>query len=290
MGERWYGPRLTKWKAGAFIKRHREPRAPRVRVSHGGRARTVAGPYSRAARASGVTARGGPSALTRASGHTSKSTFAGGRRWDRPVPWPALPPALQSTRRGYEGGRGAVRCGATGQGRRRMAEEGTGGGDRAKRGSVGACGGGGHSGGGRGRQPGAQGYDVCWRYCQHPFLQSLDGRHTLFFFFGGGALGCNGGSVVRGKRSRAADRHHYSPWGPGMRLFTGEGGGGRAVSFRKERKDLRDANRNEHLRGCSLLHGHGTFSTSKVGAWRLMVGGDWRLAVGRLVAVGGGWW
>ena len=49
--------------------------------------------------------------------------------------------------------------------------------------------------------------------------------------------------------------------------------------------------------GRSLLPGHGTFSTSKVGGWwRLVaVGGGWRLvAVGggwwQLVAVGGGWW
>ena len=41
---------------------------------------------------------------------------------------------------------------------------------------------------------------------------------------------------------------------------------------------------------CSLLHGHGTFSTSKVGGgWRLAVGG-WQLAVGGWrLAVGGPW-
>ena len=37
-------------------------------------------------------------------------------------------------------------------------------------------------------------------------------------------------------------------------------------------------------RGRSLLHGHGTFSTSKVGGWRLAVGGGWRR-----LAVGGPW-
>ena len=50
----------------------------------------------------------------------------------------------------------------------------------------------------------------------------------------------------------------------------------------------RNANRNEHSWGHSLLHGHGTFSTSKaggwwlvaVGGWQLLVGGGWRLAVG----------
>ena len=62
-----------------------------------------------------------------------------------------------------------------------------------------------------------------------------------------------------------------------------------------EKKDLRNANSSEHSRGRSVLHGHGTFSTSKVGGWRqrlaavgsgwqrLAVGGWWRLAVG-------GWW
>ena len=41
----------------------------------------------------------------------------------------------------------------------------------------------------------------------------------------------------------------------------------------------------------SLLHGQGTFSTSKVGGRRLAVGG-WRLVVGggSRLAVGGGWW
>ena len=39
-------------------------------------------------------------------------------------------------------------------------------------------------------------------------------------------------------------------------------------------KDLRNANRNERSRARSLLHGHGTFSTSKVGGWqRLAVRG-----------------
>ena len=48
--------------------------------------------------------------------------------------------------------------------------------------------------------------------------------------------------------------------------------------------NLDNANRNERSWGRSLLHGHGTFSTSKVDGWRLAVGGGWRLAVG------GGWW
>ena len=55
--------------------------------------------------------------------------------------------------------------------------------------------------------------------------------------------------------------------------------------------DLRNANRNQRSRGRFLLHGDGTFSTLKVGGWRLVVGGRWGLAVGgwRLVAVGSGW-
>ena len=76
----------------------------------------------------------------------------------------------------------------------------------------------------------------------------------------------------------------------------------------KEKKRLRNGNRNECSRGRSLLYGHGTFSNSKVGGWwlvavggrwrlavvdgrQLMVAGGWRLAVGgwRLVAVGSGW-
>ena len=51
----------------------------------------------------------------------------------------------------------------------------------------------------------------------------------------------------------------------------------------KKQKDLRNADRKDRSRGCSLLPCHGTFSTSKVGGWRLAVGG-W------LVGFGGGWW
>ena len=68
-------------------------------------------------------------------------------------------------------------------------------------------------------------------------------------------------------------------------------------SAKQKKKDLRNANQNERLRRRSLLHGHGTFSTSKVGGWRLAVGGSWRrLVVGgwQLVVDGGlavrGWW
>ena len=48
-----------------------------------------------------------------------------------------------------------------------------------------------------------------------------------------------------------------------------------------------------NIRGDALLHGHGTFSSSKVGGWRLVaVGGGWWL-VGlsgwRFVAVGSSW-
>ena len=57
----------------------------------------------------------------------------------------------------------------------------------------------------------------------------------------------------------------------------------RAV-LKGETKKVRNANRNEGSRGRSLLHGPGTFSTSKVGGWWLVaVGGWWRLAVGS-------WW
>ena len=52
----------------------------------------------------------------------------------------------------------------------------------------------------------------------------------------------------------------------------------------KQKKDVRNANRNEHSRGRSLLPGHGTFST-----WRLVaVGSGWWLVVGggQLVALG----
>ena len=67
----------------------------------------------------------------------------------------------------------------------------------------------------------------------------------------------------------------------------------RGVLKVKQKKNIRNANRNERSRGRSLPPGHGTFSTSKVGGWwRLAaVGGWWGLAVGgwRLVAVGSGW-
>ena len=48
----------------------------------------------------------------------------------------------------------------------------------------------------------------------------------------------------------------------------------------KKKKRVRNANRNERSRGRSLLTGHGTFSTSKVGGWRLVaVGGPWGLSL-----------
>ena len=60
------------------------------------------------------------------------------------------------------------------------------------------------------------------------------------------------------------------------------------------KKRLRNANINERSRGRCLLPGHGTFCTSKVGAWRLAVvggGRGWRLVVGGgwRLAVGGPW-
>ena len=48
-------------------------------------------------------------------------------------------------------------------------------------------------------------------------------------------------------------------------LFLSSGGGG-----------LRNDNRHERSQGRPLLPGHGTFSTSKVGGWQLVVGGGWR--------------
>ena len=67
----------------------------------------------------------------------------------------------------------------------------------------------------------------------------------------------------------------------------------RGLSLRGAKKDLRNANRNERSHGRSLLHGHGNFSTSKIGGWRLVaVDGGWWLAVAglwRLAAVGSGW-
>ena len=63
------------------------------------------------------------------------------------------------------------------------------------------------------------------------------------------------------------------------------GGGGQQGGVLKEakKKNLRNANIDERSRARSLLTGHGTLSTSKVGSWRLVVGGGWQLAVG-------GWW
>ena len=77
-------------------------------------------------------------------------------------------------------------------------------------------------------------------------------------------------------------------WGWG-----GQGGYPSGLSFGGGgRRDLRNANRKERSQGRSLLDGHGTFSTSKVGSWRLAAVGGWRL-VGlggwRLVGVGSGW-
>ena len=58
-----------------------------------------------------------------------------------------------------------------------------------------------------------------------------------------------------------------------------------------QKKRVRNINRNERSRARSVLHGHGTFSTSKVGGWRLVIVGWWRLVVGswRVVPFGG-WW
>ena len=72
-------------------------------------------------------------------------------------------------------------------------------------------------------------------------------------------------------------------------------GGGEAPTSRAVveggKKSLRNASINEHLWGRNLLHGHGTFSTSKVGGWRLVVGGSWQLEVGGgwQLVVDGGW-
>ena len=51
-----------------------------------------------------------------------------------------------------------------------------------------------------------------------------------------------------------------------------------SVSVSLTIQSIRNTNMNERSRGRHLLHGHGTFSTSKVGGWRLVaVGGWWRL-------------
>ena len=65
---------------------------------------------------------------------------------------------------------------------------------------------------------------------------------------------------------------------------TSGGGGGGGVSLREKKKEGCNANRNERSQGRSVLHGHGTFSTSKVGGWLRLAVGSWRL-----VAVGSGW-
>ena len=60
----------------------------------------------------------------------------------------------------------------------------------------------------------------------------------------------------------------------------------------RKKKSLCNADINEQSRD-TLLLGHGTFSTSKVGGWQLAVGDDWWLEVGSwwwLAAVGSGWW
>ena len=86
-------------------------------------------------------------------------------------------------------------------------------------------------------------------------------------------------------------------WVDGVGVGLAESGG----SLR-EKKTLRNANINERSQARSLLPGHGTFSISKVGLWRLaavgggwrrLVVGDWGLAVAggwQRLAVGGGWW
>ena len=81
-------------------------------------------------------------------------------------------------------------------------------------------------------------------------------------------------------------------------------GGGAGLSVRGGKNWHRNANINERSRGRCLLHGHGTFSTSKVavggscrlavgggGGWQLAVGNWWRLAVdgGWQLVYGGGW-
>ena len=67
-----------------------------------------------------------------------------------------------------------------------------------------------------------------------------------------------------------------------MCVRCGVGGGRRAV-FKGGGGDLRNVDKNERSRGRPLLPGHGSFSTSKVGGWRLAAVGAWRLVLG------GGW-
>ena len=70
----------------------------------------------------------------------------------------------------------------------------------------------------------------------------------------------------------------------GMKLRDYFGGMGlKRVLEEKHKKSLRKTNINERLQGRSLLAGHGTFFSSKVGGWRLAVDGGWR----RLAAIGG---
>ena len=69
--------------------------------------------------------------------------------------------------------------------------------------------------------------------------------------------------------------------GLGTRAHAGDARTLRSVlqGERKEKKKVRNAHRNERSQGRSLLRGHGTFSTSNVGGWRLAVVGGWRLVV-----------
>ena len=62
------------------------------------------------------------------------------------------------------------------------------------------------------------------------------------------------------------------------------------LNGRGKKKRARNANRKKNLQGRSLLQGHGTLSTSKVGGWRLAVGDWWRLVVGGCWLVGVGGW
>ena len=81
---------------------------------------------------------------------------------------------------------------------------------------------------------------------------------------------------------------------PGLFLVFGlrDGRGTRVHEGGKKRKKVRNANRNERSQGRSLLRGHGTFSTSKVGGWRQLKAGGWWLVAsgGWQLAVDGGPW
>mmetsp|Transcript_65444 Transcript_65444/g.108882 ORF Transcript_65444/g.108882 Transcript_65444/m.108882 type:complete len:220 (-) Transcript_65444:1613-2272(-) len=88
----------------------------------------------------------------------------------------------------------------------------------------------------------------------------------------GGLRGRRRGAGLSKPQRRAELRCRMRVMRPGPRAVLGEG---------KKKKRVCSANRNERSRGRSLLRGHGTFSTSKVGGWRLAVGGGWwRLAFG----------